>query len=127
VLRTVLPPTLRVHKTKIGFRAATFFGFDVSAAGTCLAEKHIEPLLHFAPPCDIPELRRALGLFVVSRKNIEHHAMLTKFPTGLLRGRKPISRWEEEHQLAFEDIRCCMIAQWLLLVPAPPCLLCHVG
>jgi hypothetical protein len=102
--------TLNVHKTKIGFRIATFFGFDVSAAGTCLAEKHIDPLLNLVPPCDIPELRRVLGLFVVSRKYIEHYAMLTKCLTDLLRGRKPIFRWEEEHQLAFEDIRSRLLA-----------------
>jgi hypothetical protein len=55
--------TLNVHKTRFGFPKAQFFGFEVDKAGIRLAEKHLNPLENLVPPMDMPELRRALGLF----------------------------------------------------------------
>jgi hypothetical protein len=48
------------------------------------------------PPEDISELRRVLGLFVVSRKYIRNYALITKPLTELLRGKQPVFKWTKE-------------------------------
>ncbi len=50
------------------------------------------------PPTDISELRRVLGLFVVSRKYIRDFACLTKPLTDVLKGKLPLFRWGKEQQ-----------------------------
>ena len=97
--------TLNTHKTKFGYPSATFFGFTVDAAGTRLADKHIDPIKAMVPPTDISELRRTLGLFVVSREYIRSYAMITKPLTDLLRGNKPVFEWTAKQQKAFDHIR----------------------
>jgi hypothetical protein len=41
------------------------------------------------PPEDISELRRVLGLFVVSRKYLRDYAIITRPLTDLLKGKQP--------------------------------------
>ncbi len=57
------------------------------------------------PPVDVHELRRVLGLFVVSRKYIRDYAMLTKPMTQLLKGKATTFTWGEPQQLAFDAVR----------------------
>jgi hypothetical protein len=103
--------TLNVHKTRFGFPTkAQFFGFEVDKAGIRLAEKHLNPLENLVPPMDIPELRRVLGLFQVSRRFIDHYAHIALPMSSLLRGQKPAFVWGAEQQAAFETIRSELLA-----------------
>jgi hypothetical protein len=65
----------------------------------------LNPLHNLVPPKDISELRRVLGLFVVSRKYVKNFAHRTKVLTDLLRGKQPVFKWEAVHQTAFDDMR----------------------
>ncbi len=85
--------TLNTTKTKFGFGKAQFFGFSVDAEGTRLADKHLCPIKNMVPPEDISELRRVLGLFVVSRKYLKDYALITRPLTDLLRGKQPVFAW----------------------------------
>jgi hypothetical protein len=69
------------------------------------------------PPEDIAELRRTLGLFVVSRKYIKDYAMITKPLTDLLRGKQPTFAWEAKHQAAYEFVRDALLAGIHLAAP----------
>jgi hypothetical protein len=60
------------NKTRVGHESANFFGFTVSKLGTRLADKHLDPIRTLVPPSDIGGLRRALGLFVVSRRYVQN-------------------------------------------------------
>jgi hypothetical protein len=97
--------TLNTSKTRVGYSNAQFFGFVVNKDGIRLADKHLDPLQTLVPPTDIPELRRVLGLFVVSRRFIQDCAMLAKPMTDILRGRHPELFWGEPQQTAFDSIR----------------------
>jgi hypothetical protein len=70
-----------------------------------LAFKHLDPIRNLVPPTDIHELRRVIGLFVVSRKYICNYAMLTRPLTDLLRGKATSFTWGEKQQEAFDCIR----------------------
>jgi len=97
--------TLNTTKTRVGYSSAQFFGFTVSADGTRLSDKHLDPLQNLVPPTDIPELRRVLGLFVVSRRFIKDYAMVVKPMTDILRGRHPEFSWSQPQQDAFDTVR----------------------
>ncbi len=109
--------TLNAGKTTFGFPTAHFFGFIADEVGTRLAENNLCPLKNMAPPEDIAELRRTLGLFVVSRKYIKDYAMITKPLTDLLRGKQPTFVWESKHQDAYESIRDALLAGIHLTAP----------
>jgi hypothetical protein len=65
--------TLNTNKTLFGFPSAEFFGFTADKEGTHLSDKHLDPIASLVPPTDIPELRRVLGLYVVSRRYIQDY------------------------------------------------------
>ncbi len=97
--------TLGPPKTRFGFKEAQFFGFRINKEGSHLAFKHLDPIRNLVPPTDIHELRRVLGLFVVSRKYICDYAMLTRPLTELLRGKATSFTWGDKQQEAFDCIR----------------------
>jgi transposase InsO family protein len=109
--------TLNTSKTKFGFPSAQFFGFKVDKKGTRLADKHLCPIRNMVPPTDISELRRTLGLFVVSRKYLQHYALITKPLTDLLKGKQPVFKWESEQQQAYEYVRDALLAGIHLAAP----------
>jgi hypothetical protein len=97
--------TLGPPKTRFGFKSAQFFGFRIDREGSHLALKHLDPIRKLVPPNDIHELRRVLGLFVVSRKYIANYALITKPMTQLLKGKAATFTWGEQQQRAFDKIR----------------------
>jgi hypothetical protein len=109
--------TLNTSKTRFGFPQAQFFGFVVSESGTRLADKHLCPLRNMVPPEDISELRRVLGLFVISRKYLKDYALITKPLTDLLRGKQPVFQWGKPQQQAYEHIRDALLSGLHLAAP----------
>jgi hypothetical protein len=109
--------TLNTSKTRFGYPTAIFFGFEVGKFGSRLAQKHLNPLNNLIPPTTIPELRRVLGLFVVSRKYVKNFAMRTKPLSDLVRGQQPVFKWEKKHQDAYEDIRDLLLSGIHLAAP----------
>jgi len=109
--------TINTNKTRIGYSSAQFFGFKVDEKGTRLADKHINPIRTLVPPRDISELRRVLGLFVVSRKYVKDFATLTKPLTDVLRGSKPVFEWNAPQQQAFDTIRDLLLGGIHLSAP----------
>jgi hypothetical protein len=91
--------TLGISKTKFGYPEAQFFGFRVNREGSHLALKHLDPIRNFVPPSNIHELRRVLGLFVVSRKYLRDYALASKPMTDILKGKPPTFRWGNSKQL----------------------------
>ncbi len=67
--------------------------------------KHLDPLRSLVPPVDVHELRRVLGLFVVSRKYIKDYAVITKPLSDLLKGKAITFVWGEQQQAAFDFVR----------------------
>jgi hypothetical protein len=61
------------------------------------------------PPTEIPELRRVLGLFQVSRRFIDHCAHVALPMTELLCGREPVFEWRVDQQTAFDLIRDALL------------------
>jgi hypothetical protein len=109
--------TLNTSKTKPGFPSAQFFGFKVDFKGTRLADKHLCPIRNMVPPTDISELRRTLGLFVVSRKYLQHYAIITKPLTDLLKGKQPVFTWGSPQQDAYEYVRDALLSGIHLAAP----------
>ena len=109
--------TLDTLKTRFGYPTANFFGFEVGEFGSRLAQKHLNPLNNLIPPTSIPELRRVLGLFVVSRKYVKNFAHRTKPLSDLLRGQQLVFRWEKVHQDAYDDIRDSLLGGIHLAAP----------
>jgi hypothetical protein len=108
--------TLNTHKTKFGHPPATFFGFTVDADGTRLADKHVDPIKAMVPPADVSELRRRVGVFVVSRKHVRSYAMITKPLADLLHGlhgNKPVFEWTAKQQKAFDHIHGLLLGGML--------------
>jgi transposase InsO family protein len=109
--------TLGPPKTRFGYPEAQFFGFRVNEQGSHLAVKHLDPLRSLVPPVDVHELRRVLGLFVVSRKYIKDYAVITKPMTDLLKGKAVTFQWGQPQQAAFDFVRDRLLAGVHLSAP----------
>jgi hypothetical protein len=109
--------TLNTTKTRFGFPKAQFFGFSVDADDPRLADKHLCSIKNMVPPEDIQELRRVLGLFVVSRKYLKDYALITRPLTDLLRGKQPVFVWGQAQQAAYERVRDSLLAGVHLAAP----------
>jgi hypothetical protein len=109
--------TLGIAKTKFGYSEAQFFCFRVNREGSHLALKHLDPIRHLVPPTDIHELRRVLGLFVVSRKYLKDYVLISRPMTEVLKGKPPTFHWGEPQQLAFDQIRDRLLAGVHLAAP----------
>jgi hypothetical protein len=109
--------TLNTTKTRFSFPKAQFFGFSVDADGTRLADKHLCPIKSMVPPEDISELRRVLGLFVVSRKYLKDYALITRPLTDLLKGKQLVFVWGQAQQAAYERVRDSLLAGVHLAAP----------
>jgi hypothetical protein len=109
--------TLGPHKTRFGYPEAQFFGFRVNSEGSHLALKHLDPIRQLLPPTDIHELRRVLGLFVVSRKYIKDFATITKPMSDVLRGKNPGFFWGSEQQAAYDFIKEKLLSGLHLAAP----------
>jgi hypothetical protein len=109
--------TLGPPKTRFGYPEAPFFGFRVNEEGSHLAVKHLDPLRNLVPPADVHELRRVLGLFVVSRKYTKDYAVITKPMTDMLKGKAMTFTWGEAQQRAFDFVRDKLLAGVHLAAP----------
>jgi hypothetical protein len=109
--------TLGPPKTRFGYPEAQFFGFRVNEQGSHLAVKDLDPLRSLVPPVDVHELRRVLGLFVVSRKYIKDYAVITKPLSDLLKGKTITFVWGEQQQAAFDFVRDKLLAGVHLSAP----------
>jgi hypothetical protein len=98
--------TLGPPKTRFRFTEAQFFGFRINKEVSHLAVKHLDLIRNLVPPIDVHELRRVLGLFVVSLKYIrDYYAMITKLLTQLLKGKATMfTWWGEQQQIAFDAV-----------------------
>ena len=109
--------TLNTNKTLFGFPSVQFFGFTADKEGTHLSDKHLDPIASLVPPTNIPELRRVLGLYIVSRKCIRDYAMITAPMTSILRGRNPEFSWGPARQSAFGTVRELLLGGIHLAAP----------
>ncbi len=69
------------------------------------------------PPVDVHELRRVLGLSVVSRKYIKDYAVITRPMTELLKGKAVSFTWGEKQQTAFDFVQDRLLAGVHLSAP----------
>jgi hypothetical protein len=100
--------TLNATKTKVGFPSRPFFGFIADKTGTRLADKNLDPVKRMVPPCNLPELRKILGMFVQSSRFIPNYAHVVRPLTALTRSEhgKPVPFiWNTEQQNSFDHVR----------------------
>jgi hypothetical protein len=100
--------TLNATKTKVDFTSCPFFGFVADKTGTRLADKNLDPVRRMVPPCNVPELRKTLGVFVQSSRFIPNYAHIVRPLTALTRSEngKPVAfTWTKEQQHSFDHIR----------------------
>jgi hypothetical protein len=77
--------TINATKTKVGFPSCLFFGFIADKTGTRLADRNLDPVRRMVPPCNLPELRKTLCVFVQSSRFIPNYAHVVRPLTALTR------------------------------------------
>ncbi len=115
--------TLNATKTKVGFPSCPFFGFIADKTRTRLADKNLDPVRRMVPPCNLPELRKTLGVFVQSSRFIPHYAHVVRPLTALTRSDqgKPVPFiWNKEQQDSFDHVRNLLLDGIHLAPPRLP-------
>jgi hypothetical protein len=100
--------TLNATKIKFGFPSCPFFAFIADKTGTRLADKNLDPVRRMVPPCNLPELRKTLGVFVQSSRFIPNYTHVVRPLTALTRSEqgKPVPfLWNTAQQDSFDHVR----------------------
>ena len=82
-----------------------------------LGFQQVKPVAEMEHPRNVPELRRALGLFVQSMHFVPDYAATVK-PLTRLTGKVPW-KWGDVERAAFEKVRSAIVSRPKLWVPDP--------
>jgi hypothetical protein len=66
------------HENKGRLPILPFFRFHSRQTGTRLADKNLDPVRRMVPPCNLPELRKTLSVFVQSSRFIPNYAHVVR-------------------------------------------------
>ena len=118
VLSALIKANLKLCAKKCIFAQPkiNFLGFQLTASGIQLADKHIKALLTFPTPQSRSQLKTYLGLVSYFRMHIPHRGKLIEPFSNLLKKDSEF-KWTEDHQTNFNQINNILTSNPVLLYP----------
>lgn len=109
--------TINLQKSKFCQRQIRYLGYVLSESGLSMDAAKIEPIVNYAQPKSVKDVRRLLGLAGFYQKFIQNYSEITTPITNLLKkGRKQFS-WTKEADLAFIKLKEALISAPILANP----------
>jgi len=112
---------LTINPAKCVFAVPTlkFLGHMVDADGIRPLPRHVTAVRDVAPPADVKQLQRYLGMINFYRRFLPGIARILRPLTDLLRGSPKVLEWSSAAAAAFEGSKKALIAAVPLSHPAP--------
>lgn len=95
---------LKANKCVFGASKVVFLGHELSADGIRQDPEKVRAVRELAPPKDVKEVRRVLGLFGFYRRFVKNFAQISA-PITLLMRKESKFEWTQEHQTAFDKLK----------------------
>lgn len=107
--------TLKPTKLRIGYSDAEFLGYQLQDGTVGVAQKNTQPVADCPPPTDKSQVRRFIGLCLMSRHHVPRFAVMAK-PLQELTGSIPWS-WQSKQQAAFDQLKAAVVRACRLATP----------
>lgn len=109
--------TINIQKSKFCQRQIRYLGYVLSEDGLSMDASKIQPIVNYAQPKTVKDIRRLLGLAGFYQKFIRNYSEITTPITNLLKkGRKQFI-WTEEAEVAFRKLKEALISAPILANP----------
>lgn len=125
VLQTLQDNNLLVEPTKCEFHKSevTFLGYVLSHNQIRMDPKKVASIQDWPKPNTIKEVQSFLGFVNFYRRFVEGYSRIALPLTDLTKKKegqdKPIFKWEEKQQRAFEELKAAILTEPVLMIPDP--------
>ncbi|XP_055621960.1 uncharacterized protein LOC129765578 [Toxorhynchites rutilus septentrionalis] len=106
--------TISLEKSKFCQRKVMYLGYLLSEHGVAIDESRIQPILDYARPKTVKDVRRLMGLAGFYQKFISNYSEITTPITNLLKKDKKKISWTEEAETAFNKLKSALISAPIL-------------
>jgi len=111
--------TINPAKCVFAVKTLKFLGHMVDESGIRPLPKHVTAVQGVAPPTDVKELQRYLGMINFYRRFLPGVARVLRPLTDLLKGKPKVLEWSPAAAAAFEKSKAALVAAVPLSHPAP--------
>lgn len=109
--------TINLQKSKFCQKRIRYLGYVLSEHGLSMDASKIQPVLDYAQPQTVKDVRRLLGLAGFYQKFISNYSEITTPITNLLKKDRKKFHWTEEANLAFEKLKNSLVSAPILANP----------
>ena len=109
--------TLKLNKCSFLRRNIKYLGHKISQNGIEMDPDKTKTIESYQPPTNRDKVRSFLGLLSYYRAFIPGFSKKAEPLTKLLRGKEPFV-WSEDQQLAFDELKLCLLAPPILRFPS---------
>lgn len=109
--------TINVQKSKFCQRQIRYLGYVLSENGLSMDVTKIQPILDYAPPQSVKDIRRLLGLAGFYQKFIQNYSEITTPITNLLKKDRKKFSWTPEADEAFRKLKNALVSAPVLANP----------
>ena len=109
--------TLKLNKCSFLRRNIKYLGHKISQNGIEMDLDKTKTIESYQPPTNRDKVRSFLGLLSYYRAFIPGFSKKAEPLTKLLRGKEPFV-WSKDQQLAFDELKLCLLAPSILRFPS---------
>lgn len=109
--------TINLQKSKFCQKRIRYLGYVLSEDGLSMDASKIQPIIDYAIPQTVKDVRRLLGLAGFYQKFIRNYSEITTPITNLLKKDRKKFHWTEEANVAFEKLKNALISAPILSNP----------
>lgn len=109
--------TINLQKSKFCQKRIRYLGYVLSEDGLSMDASKIQPIIDYAQPQSVKDVRRLLGLAGFYQKFIRNYSEITTPITNLLKKDRKKFHWTAEANVAFEKLKNALISAPVLSNP----------
>lgn len=106
--------TISLEKSKFCKKQVMYLGYLLSEHGVAIDESRIQPILDYARPKTVKDIRRLMGLAGFYQKFIGNYSRITTPITDLLKKNKKKVEWTTEAEEAFNELKAALTSAPIL-------------
>lgn len=108
---------ISADKSRFCMSRLVFLGYVIDANGIQPDPERIRPIVEFAQPKCVKDVRRLIGMASWYRRFIENFSAITTPISNLIRKDKAKFEWTEEAEKAFEALKSALVSAPILATP----------
>lgn len=109
--------TISLEKSRFCRRQVMYLGYLLTERGVSIDRSRIRPILDYARPRSIKDIRRLMGLAGFYQRFIREYSKITAPITDLLKKEKKKFTWTAEAEIAFNELKSVLTSAPILANP----------